>query len=86
MKFEGAVIKEQGITFAVAIVKKHLLALPTQRDQVLAAFTRCFGGIPVVLMAQDQAGTPTFYGRDDIAKFMSDVPLEAVPWREYSVS
>jgi hypothetical protein len=41
--------------------------------------------VPVVLMAQDYHGTPTYYGRQDIARFMADVPLEAIPWKEYTV-
>jgi hypothetical protein len=45
-----------------------------------------FGGIPTVLMAQDFQGTPTYYGRSDIAEFMASVPLEAVRWKEYTVS
>jgi hypothetical protein len=33
-------------------------------------------------MAQDGRGRPIFCGRADIAKFMSGVPLSAIPWRE----
>jgi hypothetical protein len=40
----------------------------------------------VVLMAQDSKGVPTYYGRRDIAKFMANVPLSAVPWKGYSVN
>ena len=43
-------------------------------------------GVPVVLMAQDGRGTPTFYGRKDIANFMSGVPLNVIPWREYTIN
>jgi hypothetical protein len=40
----------------------------------------------VVLMAQDSCGTPTFYGRPDIARFLANVPVGAIPWSEYTVN
>ena len=45
-----------------------------------------FGGVPVVLMAQDNRGRPTYYGRPDISRFMASVPLRAIPWREYTIN
>ena len=86
MRFQGAVIKEQGVTFGVLIVKQHILNDPTRRDALVLEGSRLFGGIPSVLMAQDFNGTPTYYGRSDISKFMASVPLEAVSWKEYTVS
>ena len=86
MRFQGAVIKEQGVTFGVLIVKQHILNDPTRRDALVLEGSRLFGGIPSVLMAQDFNGTPTYYGRSDISKFMASVPFEAVSWKEYTVS
>lgn len=42
--------------------------------------------MPTVLMAQDSRGVPTYYGRDDIVRFLSNTPMEGLPWREYTVS
>ncbi len=86
MRFQGAVIKEQGVTFGVLIVKQHILNDLTRRDALVLEGSRLFGGIPTVLMAQDFNGTPTYYGRSDISRFMASVPLEAVRWKEYTVS
>jgi hypothetical protein len=85
MTFQGAVIREQGVTFAVVIVKKHVIDSSTEAGQAIAAFQPVFPGLPVVLMAQDYQGTPTYYGRQDIARFLADVPLEAIPWKQYTV-
>ena len=85
MRFQGAVIKEQGVTFAVVIVKRHVIDNRAEASKVLRAFQPAFPGLPIVLMAQDFRGTPTYYGRSDIAKFMSRTPLSAVAWKEYSV-
>ncbi len=86
MQFQGAVIEEQSVTFGVLIVKQHILNDPTRRDALVLEGSRLFGGIPTVLMAQDFNGTPTYYGRSDISRFMASVPLESVPWKEYTVS
>ena len=86
MRFQGAVIKEQGVTFAVVIVKKYVIDNKFEADRAALGFQPVFPGIPVVLMAQDSKGVPTYYGRPDIAKFMVNVPLSAVPWREYTIS
>jgi hypothetical protein len=85
MTFEGAVIREQGVTFALVIVKKHVMDSSFERDDPVNAFQPVFPGLSVVLMTQDSRGVPTYYGRKDISRFMASVPLEAVPWKEYTV-
>ena len=86
MKFQGAVVREQGVTFAVAVVKRNVINCKTTAKRASQAFTGAFPGLPVVLMAQDARGTPTYLGRPDLARFLSRVPLSAIPWREYSVN
>jgi signal recognition particle receptor subunit beta len=87
MKFQGSVIKEQGVTFAIVIVKSDVLNNKVQADQIIAAFqAQVFPGIPVVLMAQDLRGTPAYYGRQDISKFLASVPLANIPWKEYTLA
>lgn len=86
MTFEGAVIAEQGVTFAVVVVKKQVVDSPSAAAQTIREFQPVFPGLPVVLMAQDGRGIPTYYGRTDIVRFMARVPLNAVPWKKYSVA
>jgi hypothetical protein len=85
MTIEGAVIREQGATFAVVIVKQHVLNNSIEADRAILAFQPAFPGIPVILMAQDYRGVPTYYGRRDLSQFMASVPLECIPWAEYSI-
>src|SRR4051812_22385423 len=76
MQFEGAVINEQGVTFAIVIVNPHVLNNQTEAEGLIASFQRqAFGGVPVVLMAQNGSGTPQYYGRRDIVNFLARVPL-----------
>lgn len=86
MQFEGAVIKEQGVTFAVVIVKSDVINNHSKADEMILSFQRqLFGNIPVVLMAQNARGVPTYYGRRDISNFLSQVPLHAIPWKQYTI-
>jgi len=85
MQFEGAVIKEQGVKFAVVIVKRNVIRNKAKAEDLTREFQTVFTGLPVVLMAQDSKGVPTYYGRRDISKFMANVPLEAVPWKKYTI-
>lgn len=86
MKFQGSVIKEQGVTFAIAIVKPHVLNNSIEANRIARSFVPIFGFIPVVLMAQDHRGVPTWYGRTDIVRFLRNVPLQAIPWNEYTIN
>jgi len=86
MMIEGAVIREQDITFAIVIVKEHVLNNSFEADRAILAFQPAFPGLPVILMAQDHRGVPTYYGRRDISQFMANVPMECVPWAQYSIA
>ena len=85
MRVHGAVIREQGLDFAVVIVKQHIVRHRSQGEQLISAFNAHFG-MPVVLMAQDTRGTPTYLGRPDIVRFLAGVPLQAIPWRVYDLN
>jgi hypothetical protein len=85
MRVQGAVIREQGQTFAIVIVKPHVVQNRTAAAEAIQSFTPVFG-VPVVLMAQDSRGTPTYYGRPDIARFLASVPISSIPWKEYTIS
>jgi len=84
MRFQGAVIREQGVSFAIVVVQRRVLTDRRQSEETAGAFQRFFPGLPIVLMGQDTGGVPTYYGRHDIVRFMSRVPLSAVPWKEYT--
>jgi hypothetical protein len=85
MRIQGAVIREQGQTFAVVVVKPHVIHSSSEAADAIRSFTPVFR-VPVVLMAQDNRGRPTYYGRPDIARFMASVPMHAIPWREYTIN
>lgn len=85
MQIEGAIIKEQNTTFAIVVVKREVLNDSYRAQDAIRNFSPVFPGMPIVLMAQDHRGTPSYYGRSDISRFMASVPLRAIPWRRYDV-
>lgn len=72
--------------FGIVVVKAHVLNSPSDRNQILNFGIRAFGAVPIVLMAQDASGTPAYYGRKDIVRFLSSVPFQRIPWREYLIT
>lgn len=85
MHIQGAVIREQGLTFAVVVVKQHVVQSSSAAADAIRSLKPVFG-VPIVLLAQDSRGRPTFYGRRDIARFIALVHMHAIPWREYTVT
>lgn len=83
-KIQGAVIKEQDVTFAIVIVKQHILQSQSESQKAAQAFIPYFPGLPIILMAQDSYGTPTYWGRKDIVNFLANIHISQIPWKEYS--
>jgi len=84
VSFDAAIVKEQGVTFAVVSVQPHAANNNHARQQAAGAAQSFFPGMPIVLMVQDGRGRPTYWGRRDIVEFLANVPFEALPWRRFS--
>lgn len=83
MKITAALVKEQGVSFAVVNVKGWALN-SSERDSTASSFRAYFPGFNVILMSQDNSGRATFYGRRDIVRFLQNVPTHALPWKEFT--
>lgn len=82
----GSVIKEQGITFAVVLVKKYVIDNRSEADNLIQTLRiQIFKGMPVVLMAENSGRIQT-YGRDDIAKFLANINPRRIPWKKYRIN
>ena len=84
MRIQAAVVKEQRITFAIIIVKRNVIQSTFQAQDTVYKAGSLFPGMPIILMAQVGRGTPTYYGRRDIVRFLSRVPPNAIPWKTYT--
>jgi len=86
MQFEGAVITEQGVTFAIVIVKPYLLDSSSQREDTRSGFSNVFPRIPIIPMAQDARGRATYHGRPDIVQFLARISPSRIPWKRYTLN
>lgn len=84
MKVQGAVIKEHRTTFAIVVVKRHIVDSRSQSEEAIVSFAQLFPGMPIVLMAQDMRGVPKYRGRRDIVNFLANVHPSRIPWKEYT--
>lgn len=86
MQIDGAVIKEQGVTFAIVVVKPHVIQSTFTANEARQSYAGLFPGMPIILMAQDSKGIPTYQGRNDIVKFLANVHPSMIPWKRYTVA
>lgn len=80
--FEAALVREQGVTFAVIPVKDHIFMSPTQRDDAAATYSAVFDHAPVVLINS----TGRTWGRYDLVRFLGRVPPANLPWKRWHLS
>lgn len=85
MKVQGAAISIEGVNFAIALVKMELVNNPGEADMAIQSMQSGFGGVPLVLMAQKDDGTPVYYGDEELVRSLAFVPVEKMPWKEYLV-
>ena len=85
MKVHGAVIIEQGVTFAIIVVKQSVTNYTSRIIRTRQQLQYFFPNMPIILMSQDRNGNPHFYGRRDIVEFLKSIRLDQIPWKEYHI-
>jgi hypothetical protein len=83
MKITAALVREQGVNFAVVTVKQSAMQ-PANREQTQREFGSLFPGVPIVLMSQDHNGQPTYWGRRDLVAWLGNVFFQQLPWKEHT--
>ena len=83
MSFDGALISEQGVTFAIICVKPSVLR-SNDKESIRNKFSSLFGFVPTILMVQNAKGIPTYDGRRDIVRFLSHLHPSRIPWKHYT--
>ncbi|MBO6304421.1 MAG: hypothetical protein J6M62_04985 [Selenomonadaceae bacterium] len=85
MKIHGAVIIEQGVTFAIVSVKWHVTQYTQRIIEARQELSVFFPNMPIILMSTDKNGQPHYYGRRDIVEFLKSIKVEQIPWKEYHI-
>jgi hypothetical protein len=86
MTIEGAIVKEQGVSFAIVIVKQSAMQTTSEAQKSRAAFQDLFPGLPLILASQDSRGVFEYQGRKDIVGFLASIDASRIPWKKYTVS
>ncbi len=84
--FDGAVISEQGVKFGLLVVKQHVLHDENAKRQMRGFGTRVWVRLPIVLVAQDGRGVPTYSGRRDIVDFLARIDMRRIPMKRWTVN
>ena len=85
VKFQASLIREQGVEFGILIVKRYALQSRFLGDKITGFFQETVANVPIVLMAQDASGVPTYQGRDDLVKLLAGIDFERTLWKEYTI-
>ncbi len=84
MKYDSAIIKEQGIRFALVKVDLSVIQHKNEADTVRKSLAPIFHSMPIVLMALDENRIPVFQGREHIVNLLEDVDLSSISWTRYT--
>lgn len=80
--WQVALVREQGVEFAVVCVQDHVIDTPTQRDELITLWSAHFCR-PTVLMGARQHRT---YGRRDLVDWLATINPSQLPWRQMTVA
>ena len=73
------------INVVVVLVGMDLVESAGEADMAIDTMRPSFGGVPVVLMAQNEKGSPTYYGDEELVGLLAGVPVDKMPWKEYPI-
>ena len=84
-KVTAAAISIAEMKFVVVLVDLTTASGPGEADLVVADMQSRFG-VPVLLMGQHEDGTPVYYGSEDLKDRVAAVPVDRLPWKEYTLA
>ena len=87
MQINGAIIKEQGVTFGIIVVKQHVISSDSSAREARDNFQSLlpeFSVIPLILAAQDSRGRFSYWGKPDIVDFLASIDSSRIPWKRYT--
>ena len=82
-QLQAAVVREQNITFAVAMMKDHVLNNPSTADQQIQAVASALGCSLVVLMGEKNRKLRG--NRKDVVDFVSRIDPARLPWKTWTI-
>lgn len=87
MTIDGAIVREQGVTFGIVIVKKSAMTTTQQANDLRESIQSSladFSELPLILASQDSRGRFEYQGRRDIVGFLASIDSSRIPWKRYT--
>jgi hypothetical protein len=81
--FVGAFLPLAGVDALVVVVPRPILADSFEADLHVLAFQARYRR-PTLLMAQGDAGVPTYFGPAPLVRELATLPFAAIPYRPYA--
>ncbi|KHQ50402.1 hypothetical protein [Mameliella alba] len=79
----AALVREQGVTFAVVIVKNHVVQSQQQSTATIRAVSASLGCPLVVLMGETNKQLRG--NRSDVVRFVANLNPARLPWKKWTV-
>lgn len=83
LSVQAAAISLAGRRLVVLLVPVDVVRSPGEAEMLLADLRPRFGDLDLVLMGQDDDGTPRYHGDAELLSLLADVPVDRMPWKVY---
>lgn len=81
--FKAALVREQNVTFAVVLVKDHVLNSPSTSDDLIRSVSVAMRCPLVVLMGESNRKLRG--NRQDVVNFVARVHPSRLPWKNWTI-
>jgi hypothetical protein len=80
---QAAAVSIAGRRMMVVLVPLEVVQSPGEAEMLVADLRPRLGGVDIVLMGQDDDGTPHYQGDAELVSLLAEVPVDRMPWKTY---
>jgi hypothetical protein len=85
-EIQAAAISIQGQRLLIVLVPLMLVTNAGEADMRIADLRARFGNVELLLMGQEDDGTPRYHGDPELVALVFDLPLDKMPWKNYPLA
>ncbi|MBN8294791.1 hypothetical protein JI664_22665 [Rhodobacter sp. NTK016B] len=82
-QIEAALVREQGVVFAVVVVKNHVVTSEQQSSEMISVCARALQCQNIVLMGESNRRLRG--NRSDVVRFVANLDPRRLPWRKWTI-
>lgn len=83
---QAAAISVAGRRILVVLVPLSIVENLGEAEMLVTDLLPRFGGVDIVLMAQEDDGTPHYLGEKEVVALLDGVPVDRMPWKAHGLS